>query len=763
MIGYAVVDSLSELTWHNPVRQKQRAQSTTPTAPAPTGGQAEDPSDFFLSAEAPNLMPRELPARDESAPPDPLEMELPAGPALDEEELRQTRRDLKAELKELWRAPPSEQAGPYQQLQDVQGALERMQVEHREIQWDKAREGVDWEPSPSYRSFFVHGQTPIDEMSEVLRVGQSLEQPDSPLKLQGNRVDTLTREEIWERKMDLLQEAADRPVRDGKPLSIDAEYYELASPEMVDRMSRAARGGANVRVLMDAGHLGPDGSDFDATSMAVRAGTYRQLEAGSGGQIGVQLFANHENMGGRTEIMHRKQLRVGDTVVFGGMNANPGSGENVDFGMTLEGPAATELGRVFEDDLARSAGRDSQAIYGDQLELLRTDERQVSLRSHGLLGLLEAQAGQPVRPGQSREDRVDTALRHATYNGVKVSELTDLGDREAVRKFLVDGHGKATLTQEGRNLLADTLENTVEEINAPTNQGRLLREDLPSDAARGQDVVAVGDSPAERQALLLHAIDSADRSIKVSAFVMNEDIARLLADKQDRMQAEGKPFDVQVVLDPGIYGYGGTPNEAGYTMLEDRGVPVKWAVLDRSGPGHDRKVHAKMLVTDKMMLAGSTNFSHKGLRDNWELTDVVYFDESENSRAQRAEVEGDFDRLWTRESLDINTRELAEHKYADLPPGPERDLQVERERKTTLRTFLREIDNYEREIGERVHDTVRTDPTLSYDVYQRVADGQAHGYAVLGAVGDERLQALREDTDAWKRLQALRSSGEASR
>ena len=118
-------------------------------------------------------------------------------------------------------------------------------------------------------------------------------------------------------------------------------------------------------------------------------------------------------------------------------------------------------------------------------------------------------------------------------------------------------------------MLASTIEKQVAGMNRPENQQRLLRNDLPSDQANGADTVAVGDSPVERQALLLHAIDSADKSIKVSAFVLNEDIARLLAEKKERMQAEGKPFEVQVVLDPGVYGYGGTPNEKGFQMLED--------------------------------------------------------------------------------------------------------------------------------------------------------------------------------------------------
>ena len=226
-------------------------------------------------------------------------------------------------------------------------------------------------------------------------------------------------------------------------------------------------------------------------------------------------------------------------------------------------------------------------------------------------------------------------------------------------------------------------------------------------------------------------------------------MARALVEKKNKM---GEDFQVRVVLDPGIYGYGGTPNEKGYRYLEDNGIPVKWAVLDRSNPDHDRKVHAKLMVTDEMMLTGSTNFSSKALRANWELSDVVYFGEDEKSRVKQDELHQDFDRLWNREAMSLDTNAAAQRKYADMKAGPEKDLLVDRERGRTIKSFLRSIENYERAIGERVQGEVAKNPELQFNLDQHVQRGEARGYALLDMLGDEKMQSLRESTPAYQRL-----------
>ena len=678
------------------------------------------------------------------------------------EELRQTRKDLKAERKDLRQenGSVSDKARVHGGLQDVDAALERIELAHRDSRWAQVASAVEGEVSPVYRSYFLHGRTPVREMQEVLRTAQDLANPDSQLRLKGNDIQPLVRDEIWKTKMERLEEVARQPIRDGKPVEIDAEYYELASPDFIEKLARASRGGADVKVLMDPGTVSRMSGTPDATSLASRLNTVRRLEEGSGGRAGIQFFANREVLGGRDEIMHRKLLRVGDGVVFGGMNANQGSGENVDFGMEIQGPGAARFVEIFRQDVELSRGRSVEAIYGSQLEDLRQTEG-VVLQTRGVLDLLESQIPGGPRTGESWDQRVDRVLENASYQGLRVSDLVELPNAtpgqaptaEQERAWLLAGRGDAVLTEKGRNLLADGMEAAVNRMNSAANQETLQAIRLPSAQKVGNETMAIGDTSVERQAMVLHAIDSAEKYIKVSAFVLNEDLARLLVEKKEAMEAQGKPFEVQVVMDPGVYPYGGSPNEAAYHLLEDRGVEVRWAALDRSSPDHDRKVHAKLLLTDQMMVAGSTNFSHKGLRDNWELSDVTFF-QDEASRADQQKVEADFQHLWERESLAIDTRALAESKHG-TGQDPESVYLRDEERTRSLRSFLRGIGNLEKEIGSQVQELRASDPVLAYTVDQRVREGHSEGYATLNAIGEDRLAQIRYESSAWQTLQQM--------
>lgn len=734
-------------------RPRESRAGEAPAAPLPTESFRQ------VGADEPGLLRK--PAGAPRAPEGPPNFEFPSDSesilrmdALRKEgladELREIRKGLKAERKEA--GSVEDRARVHGGLKDVGSAIERLELAHRAAKWSAVASAVDGDISPTYRSYFLNGETPIKEMQEVLKTARSLEDPDSPMRSKGNSVKPLVRDEIWKAKMDRLEEAARNPVQDGKPVQIDAEYYELASADMLEKLTRASRGGADVRVLIDPGGVSRMSGTPDATSLASRLNTLRRLEEGSGGRVAVQLFANSEVLGGRDEIMHRKQLRVGDTVVFGGMNANEGSGENVDFGMEIKGPAAAEFVETFRSDVELSRGRDSEAIYGKHLQDLRESE-DVVVQGHGLLALVESQIPGGPKAAETYAQRVDRVLEGAAFAGVRPEELAEIPGGD-VRAYLLQGHGPATLTERGRNLLADGLESAVGRINSDRNQEKLQNVPPPDTTRAGGETVAVGDSSVERQAMLLHAIDSAEKHIKISAFVLNEDVARLLAEKKERMQAQGKPFDVQVVLDPGIYPFGGSPNEKAYRLLEDRGVDVRWAALDRTSEHHDRKVHAKLILTDKMMVAGSTNFSHKGLRDNWELSDVTFFTQDAESRADRQKVEADFARLWERESLAIDTRALAEREHGDKRGAAGEYLRDEHRTKT-LRGFLRGIGNLEKDIGRQVEDLQRQDPILAYTVEQRVREGQARGYAVLQAVGDERLETMRHGSASWRSLQAM--------
>lgn len=689
----------------------------------------------------------------------------------DLESLKQHRKELKIKSKETRKtASLSEAAELHKNLTQTQGSIRRMERVQRELRWERLtdEEGRTGEKAPSktYQNFFETGRSPIKEMKEVLKIADELQDPNSSRRIHGNKLELLSRGEVWQTKMSMMESAAANPTKAGKPVNVDAEYFELADPGAIEKLGRAAKGGGNVRVLIDSGRLQPDGERLDATSLANRLNTVTGLETGSRGKAGVQFFANQEVLGSRGDLMHRKLLRVDDKVLFGGMNANAGSGENVDNAMTMEGPAARTQVEGFQRDLDRSQGRDVEAIFGTQLDDLRTKEN-ISVTPQGVLSLLEAAGSKAPQGGRSREERIDAAMESASYKGIRASDLVDIPDKdrsgvvsEAEEKaWLMGGRGSLQLTEKGRHFLADGLEAAVGRMNGKANLDRLQASELPSDRVVGTDTVAVGDTGPERTAMVLHAIDSAKERIDIEAFVVSEEVARAIVDKRDRLAAEGKPFEARVVLDPGMYGYGGTPNEVGYRYLEDHGIPVKWAVLDRTDPHHDRKVHAKLMVTDQLMLTGSTNFSSKALRANHELSDIVYFGDDDKSRAKQAELRTDFDHLWNREAVGINTHDLAEQKFAETPPGPERDLQVERFRSKTMRGFIMGVENYEKAIGKQIEHVVDSDPSLAYNVEQRVRNGEARGYATMELIGDDRLLSMRESTPAYRELQRIANQG----
>ncbi len=736
---------------------KSVAPARTQAPAAETGGPQDTYKPSATSATATAQYPWETESSSTATPtqvafqlPDPGE----ALPSLAEarkrdKELGVALKDLKARRKELKNGPLAEAAEVHQQLLDTQDARDHLKATANRMRWEQ--QGGGQELSPIQQTYFDNNDLSVSEMKEVANIQASLAQPDSPYKLKGNQVEPLTRQEIWQKKMQLLDQAP-------AGTEVEAQYYEMNSPEMLEKLSKQARNGSNVRVLLDPGTLAKNGDEYDATSLAARLNAVKRLEAGSQGQAGVQFFANKEVLGGRAEIMHRKLLRVGDEVVFGGMNSSTGSGENIDFATTIQGPAATKLSQGFQRDLDLSAGQPVEGIYGSQLEELRTTEAPVTVQRRGLLDLLEAQTGVPPRSGMSQTERVDRAIESASYQGVTVEQLANIPEGKTGREWLLEGTGGIELTDRGRNLLADGLEGAVQRMNSPQNMQRLKRSQPPSDAKAGENTVAVGDTSPERQALVLHAVESADKFIKVSAFVLNEDLARLLADKKDAMAKEGKPFDVQVVLDPGVYQYGGTPNEKGFQMLEDRGVPVKWAVLDRTDPDHDRKVHAKMILTDKMMLTGSTNFSHKALRDNWEVSDMTFFDDGPDAQAKLQEVNSDFDRLYGREALALDAKGLAEQKYGDRQ-GAEGQMLRDTYRSRVMRSFLRGIQGYEEEVGQRVQQEVASNPQLRYQIEEKVRHGSPRGYATMELLGEEKMAELRESSPAYQRLLKIQTEG----
>lgn len=700
-----------------------------------------------------------------------------------EEELRVIRKELKEIhgdiTKDGWNAISSDDKKRLEWVNlaqsGVQSSLEGIRRTGRNINWEKISAEHGGEVPSTYELYFKETGVPVKEMRQVLQVADDLHSKDSRLKQGGNNVTPLMKGDIWATKMQLLDGAIANPTEDGKPVEIDAEYYELGSPEMVGRFRSAADNGAKVRVVMDPGHLTGTGKDtFDATSIATKLETAETLQRGMDGKdMAVTFFPNREMLGGRDEIMHRKIFRVGEEVVFGGMNANQGSGENIDFGMKIEGPTARRIGEIFRDDARDSAGKGVEDIYGNQLETIRGGEKTIQLSGYGMQGILSAAYGEKagITGTESSSERVDRLISTAKLQGVDVTELGEFSDldkdgavtsKDVSAMILSPKKQSVTLTDKGREFLATQIESSVERMKNRENVEKFDDVTPPggdlSKGAEGRDVLAVGNSSVERQALVLDAISSADKFIKVSAFVLNDDMAKLLIDKKQQKEAKGEDFQVQVIMDPGLYGYGGTPNEAAYKRLEDAGVPVKWSFLDRTDPAHDRKNHSKLMITDKMVLTGSTNFSEKGLRTNWEVNDVAYFNENDpESMKKQQTIVADYDRMWKREAIDINTKTLAERKYESYT-GDDKEIRIDRYRNTVLRSFCGEIDAYEAQIGERLQRYGERGDVRGA-LAKRVEQGENHGYALLSSIPAEELDQMRTSTPAWKKLQQMRAGG----
>lgn len=652
-------------------------------------------------------------------------------------------------------------------LMDIDAAKTRMEDMRGELQWEKIEKAAGTENSPYFKTYFMASNVPMKEMVEALKLARGLREGKAEQIVQGNHVTPLKRELIWATKMWLLDQAIANPIKNGKPVEIDMEYYELTSPQLIEKARNAAKAGAKVRILFDAGRLRADAnSTKDASELARRLQSLLFLMEGMEGKdLGVTLFANKKVLGARDELMHVKLFRVGDSVIFGGMNGNTDSGENVDFASVVRGPAATALVESLKQDVDLSREASVEEIYGSQLDELKENDNMV-ISNFGALSFLGAILYKKVNPlnYKSRQSYVDALLKaaeeQAAENGKHLTDYAEFPDLNGdgkvndddVKVFLMDENRQMVpITKEGRELLAEEIKAVVERTRDRKNADALGDITPPSEGTKGNDTMIIAGTPAERQALVLHAIDTAEKFIKISSFVLTEPLARVLIQKYNEMKKQGKEFTVQVTLDPGLYEYGGSPNEAGFAPLENSGIPVKWVLLDRSNPYHDRKNHSKLMITDKMLISGSTNFSTKGLRRNWEESAALLFDEkSPESLRIRDTAVADFDHLFNSESVGINLQKASDIQFEgvtskDLP------LRIKEFQAYLLRNLIGKIEQYEIQVGKKVQEAI-SPPDVEKKVEELEAKGISRGYAIFMTLGEEKLQQIRESTPQWKEL-----------
>jgi phosphatidylserine/phosphatidylglycerophosphate/cardiolipin synthase-like enzyme len=636
-----------------------------------------------------------------------------------------TRRTLERELREKERPTPAKT----EKLQNLDSYLElvnplrQVYLESTQKVALKAALGAGFAPLATMAAYLAWNPAPESHIKEVASHIQQLRDGTSPLLHQGNKVEPVPQEKLWQTKLRLLEEAT-ALAKAGNPPEIDVQYFEMTSSSFMKRLAEAAAAGCPVRINIDPSRPRQASSaeiSVDDSPRKLRA--LLQMLAVPGADVAISVYPVADELGNVSQLMHRKLLRVGEKVLFGGMNANEGSGENFDTGYLMEGPAARQLVSGFQEDLKTSEGASATQIYGEKL-MASFEEGQVSLTLHGLATTLDALNG-PSPAGTRIPSKPSRELleKLAEKADIRLSSLVYVDDLDHALRY--NSTKPLELKGPGKKLLLSLVERTLKATWEKDNLARLQKLSLPQGEAKGEVTVAVASRPAEREAVILEAIASAEKFIYVPTFVITKAVARALVARRDEVAAQGKHIDVRVVADSGLYGHGGTPNEDGYLVLEDAGIPVQWALLTRVQGDHDRKIHAKQILTDKMELVGSTNLSNKGIRENWELSGLVYFDPNKaGSMEARHEGVERFQHLWDYESIQLDTRAAASKQDLDK-------LGTEEARRKSIRQFLSMISRYEQQTSRWIEVQIQDDPQLQAKADQLQAQGMAYGYARL--------------------------------
>lgn len=589
---------------------------------------------------------------------------------------------------------------------------------------------------------------------------------DSRMVTEGNSVQQVHRAELWKTLTHMTEKAAESG-KNGKPVPITAQYYELTSPQMIGNLAEAAKSGSKLRVNLDPGRLSYPSKDeetgkkyFEVDDIPHKMRTVLQFANIEGADVGVSIFPMKQELEDPTDLMHRKVLRVGDELLMSGMNANMGSGENIDAGYIVKGPAAKAYTQNVIRDVDKSAGAGIEEIWGrEHFEMFATEDLRMGRR--GITALLDGITG-PSPAGaelpQTKELKdLESLAKKAKLN---LKDLVDVPEDkyEEVMGGIARGEGEVSLSAEGKHQLMGLMERAVDATQTDKNLKSLADISLPSDKKAGDTRVDVADLPTEREVLAINAINEAEEFIYVPGFVVTRAVAGAIAAKQKEATAAGKPLDIRVIADSGVYPDGGTPNSWGVKFLEDNNIPVRWSKLTRTG-WHDRKIHAKQLLTDKGEIAGSTNFSKKGMRENWETSAYVHFEEGDKGAEQlKEQSKAQFDQLWEEGTFELSTLDLAAYSRR-WSPEVGREWAVEQDRDYQVKNIVQGIESYEKETGTLVGKLLeRSDIKERRDAL--MADGYSEGDAALKAcdeiLGHEEFLKMRQDLPAHKEMYALK-------
>jgi hypothetical protein len=218
-------------------------------------------------------------------------------------------------------------------------------------------------------------------------------------------------------------------------------------------------------------------------------------------------------------------------------------------------------------------------------------------------------------------------------------------------------------------------------------------------------------------------------------------------------------LDIRVIADPGVYPDGGTPNEYGVKFLENAGIPVRWALLPRTDE-HDRKVHAKAMLTENGEFFGSTNFSNKGLTDNWEQSGYVRIDPKDKAAQQGHDLAvADFLQMWDDKSFELNTLEKGLEMRERSKGDKDYEVQADEARYGIVRSVIRGIENVEKASATFIQQQA-SDPKTAERISELVEEGYDDGSATLMAVrekmGDDAFFKALENLEQRQNLEKLK-------
>ena len=621
----------------------------------------------------------------------------------------------------------------------------------------QAAAGASFGPVAAVANYAAYASLPNTEIGNLVENVAGLRDGTSPNLYQGNDVHAFHGQEIWQEMNSMLDEAAAQ-AKAGNPQEVDAQYYELTSPEIVGKLAQAAEAGCKVRVNVDPGRLVAfSGGHVVIDEVPDKLRTLIQLSQVDG-DVAVSTYPIEKKLGNVSNLMHRKGLRVGEKFLLSGMNANAGSGENIDAGYTIEGPASKRLAENFKRDVSHSIGASNQEIYGTKA-LAKFMDGDINMGTRGLISMFDCISGPSkagtVLPKASNAAELDQIAKSM---GLNLSDYVDCSMEQL--DSIISSGGDIPLSQTGKQAFLGIVDRALDITRSPDNVEKLQDIDLPKGEAKGTSEVALADLPNDRRAAMLQTIQEAEEFIYVPAFVMTRSIASALVAKRDEMQAQGKNIDIRVVADSGIYPDGGTPNSSGVKYLEDHGIDVHWTMLPRSS-GHDRKVHAKEILTDKGEFFGSTNFSNKGMGVNWEHSGYVRFNpDDESSIAQRESAKAHFLNLWDNESFGIDTKAVAEERRKQAKGQKDFAVQVDQARGGVIRDTLRGLQSYEKASADFIRQVVASDPKVGARVSELVSQGYDEGSATIAAakeqLGEDGFYEALRQLPAYQALQDLK-------